>query len=154
MQVVKIFKSRPRLASKELNKKKSLYYLGFHPDPRWPFAALNGCTLDFVKLHLESFGGKVLNEKVLAALKWIIQVSKASVLLLNDSADLPEDMVDPQVGSIHCSNKAGLHFPLEMFPSALWVKICVMTEQMVIITFLCRHHCLFYSGICRSLSRS
>ena len=59
MQVVKIFKSRPRKASKEKDGEVGGYFLGFHPDPRWPFSSLNGATLAFVKLHLESFGGKV-----------------------------------------------------------------------------------------------
>ena len=59
MQVVRIFKSRPRKESKESQGDVGGFFLGFHPDPRWPFSSLNGATLAFVKLHLESFGGKV-----------------------------------------------------------------------------------------------
>ena len=60
-----------------------------------------------------------------------LQVHKQSCLLLKDSPDLPEDLVEIKVGSIHCTNKPAIHFPVEMFPSALWVKICLMTEQEV-----------------------
>ena len=61
---------------------------------------------------------------------------KQTVLLLVDSPDLPENEVDIKVGSMYCTNKPGIHFPVGMFPSALWVKICLMTEQLVrIVSF-------------------
>ena len=62
-----------------------------------------------------------------------LQVNKQTVLLLRDSPDLPEDEVDIKVGSMYCTNKPGMHFPVGMFPSALWVKICIMTDQLVTI---------------------
>ena len=71
MQVVKIFLSRPRLASKEANKPRS-YYLGFHADPRWSFESMNGATLDFVKQHLESFGGKVVRSLLPCCFSWLV----------------------------------------------------------------------------------
>ena len=60
VQVVRVCKVRPRGASKEASKNKCQHYLGFHPDPRFPFDRLNGASLDYVKQHLESFGGKVV----------------------------------------------------------------------------------------------
>ena len=59
MQVVKVVKDRPKGGSKEDNSAKSKYYLGFHPDPRFPFNFINGASLEFVRQHLASFGGKV-----------------------------------------------------------------------------------------------
>ena len=66
-----------------------------------------------------------------------LQVHKQTVLLLDDCPDLPEDVVDIKVGSNWNYNKPGIHFPVEMFPSALWVKICLMTEQEVNIILFC-----------------
>ena len=53
-------KTRPRAEEKSAGKASS-YYLGFHPDARWrgAFSMLDGASLEYVKQHLESFGGKV-----------------------------------------------------------------------------------------------
>ena len=59
MQVVKVFKDRPRIGSREQNASSARHYLGFHPDQRFPFNHMNGASLEFVRQHLESFGGKV-----------------------------------------------------------------------------------------------
>ena len=58
--MVRIVKTRPRAEEKSTGKASS-YYLGFHPDARWreAFSMLDGASLEYVKQHLESFGGKV-----------------------------------------------------------------------------------------------
>ena len=56
---------------------------------------------------------------------------RVTCLLINDSPDLPDDLLDPDANSPYCSNKSALLFPRDMFESAQWIKICLMTEQEV-----------------------
>ena len=39
--------------------------------------------------------------------------------------------MEVKVGSPYCENKTALHFPSEMMESALWIKICQLTNQPV-----------------------
>ena len=56
---------------------------------------------------------------------------RVTCLLINDSPDLPDDLLEPDANSPYCSNKTALLFPRDMFASAQWIKICQMTEQEV-----------------------
>ena len=55
------------------------------------------------------------------------------------SPEVPEDLKEVKVGSPFCENKTALHFPAEMMESALWIKICLLTNQPVIFLELSHH---------------
>ena len=77
-----------------------------------------------------------------------------SCLLLVDSPDLPEDVVMPKVGCPYSTSKTALHFPLDMFESAQWIKICLMTEQEAsyCLVFEKKKSLFVYFFFCRSFS--
>ena len=56
---------------------------------------------------------------------------RVTCLLINDCPDLPDDLLEPDANFPYCSNKSALLFPRDMFESAQWIKICLMTEQEV-----------------------
>ena len=117
--------------------------------PEWSQAGLREATLG--KLRGQGFEVQYFFSVITS-----FQVTRATCLLLNDDPELPEGMVDPIQGSIYCSNKSAFHFPMEIFESAQWVKICLMTEQPVIISFVFNislrfFHFHFFTGVDGSL---
>ena len=82
---------------------------------------LNGASLDFVKTHLPSLGGKVNRN---------VEGGRVTVNLIKNYDDLPEDYEEFDSASEHSTNKSALIIPMSLMTSFMWARVCKMTGQL------------------------